>query len=211
MSISDPFDAVILAGGAARRMGGADKPGMDVGGATLLERVAAAVPDAERLIIVGPHRSSPPAHYVREDPPGGGPVPALRAGFAAVEAPFCALLAGDLPFLRIEHIGLLRRAAAGRSGAVFVDSDGRQQWLAGVWNTAGLRAALDSYTGRSLHGLLSPLDPVQVAPVGPDDPVVHDCDTPDELARARALLHPSNSEKGTTSRRNPRMSRNLDR
>ncbi|ASU83651.1 molybdenum cofactor guanylyltransferase [Nocardiopsis gilva YIM 90087] len=211
MSISDPFDAVILAGGAAQRMGGADKPGMDVGGATLLERVAAAVPDAERLIIVGPRRTSPQAHYVREDPPGGGPVPALRAGLAEVEAPFCALLAGDLPFLRIEHIGLLRRAASGRNGAVFIDAGGRRQWLVGVWNTAVLRAALTAYAGPSLRGLLDPLDPVPVAPAEPDDHVAHDCDTPDELARARALLHPSNSENGTTSRRNPRMSRNSDR
>ncbi|MYQ48709.1 NTP transferase domain-containing protein, partial [Streptomyces sp. SID4985] len=34
-----PYDAVVLAGGAARRLGGADKPGVRVGGRPLLDRV----------------------------------------------------------------------------------------------------------------------------------------------------------------------------
>ncbi|MEU7054400.1 NTP transferase domain-containing protein, partial [Streptomyces eurythermus] len=36
-----PYDAVVLAGGAARRLGGADKPGVRVGGRALLDRVLA--------------------------------------------------------------------------------------------------------------------------------------------------------------------------
>ncbi|MZF89845.1 NTP transferase domain-containing protein, partial [Streptomyces sp. SID5643] len=38
---ADParYDAVVLAGGAARRLGGADKPGVRVGGRPLLDRV----------------------------------------------------------------------------------------------------------------------------------------------------------------------------
>lgn len=42
------YDAVVLAGGSARRLGGADKPGLRVGDSTLIERVAAAVCDAGR-------------------------------------------------------------------------------------------------------------------------------------------------------------------
>ncbi|MGW4109093.1 NTP transferase domain-containing protein, partial [Streptomyces sp. NPDC004976] len=38
------YDAVVLAGGAARRLGGADKPGVRVGGRALLDRVLAAGP-----------------------------------------------------------------------------------------------------------------------------------------------------------------------
>ncbi|MYS16776.1 NTP transferase domain-containing protein, partial [Streptomyces sp. SID4982] len=33
-----PYDAVVLAGGGARRLGGADKPGVQVGGRALLDR-----------------------------------------------------------------------------------------------------------------------------------------------------------------------------
>ncbi|MFC4565950.1 molybdenum cofactor guanylyltransferase [Nocardiopsis mangrovi] len=177
-------DAVILAGGAARRMGGADKPGLEVGGATLLERVAAAVPPGGRTIVVGPERDRPHAHYVREDPPGGGPVPALRAGLAEVAAPWFALLAGDLPFLDGARPAQLRAAARSGSGAVLVDADGREQWLLGVWDTAAVRAAVAGYTGASLRGLLGPLDPVRV-PAAAGDPSVIDCDTPDDLDRAR--------------------------
>ena len=40
------YDAVVLAGGAARRLGGADKPGVRVGGRALLDRVLTACADA---------------------------------------------------------------------------------------------------------------------------------------------------------------------
>ncbi|NEC15321.1 NTP transferase domain-containing protein, partial [Streptomyces sp. SID8014] len=36
------FDAVVLAGGGARRLGGVDKPGLRVGGRALVDRVLAA-------------------------------------------------------------------------------------------------------------------------------------------------------------------------
>jgi len=50
------FDAIVLTGGAASRLGGADKPALEVGGTTLLERVLAAVADAGRIVVVGPAR-----------------------------------------------------------------------------------------------------------------------------------------------------------
>lgn len=174
-------DAIILAGGAATRMGGRDKPGLLVGGRSLVERVAAAVPHAERLVVVGPPRDLPGALFTREDPPGGGPVPALRAGLAMAAAPWVALLAGDLPLLLPEHVIALLDAAdtpERAAGAVLLDDGGREQWLAGVWRTAALRAALEDYGGRSLHGLLAPLDPVRLRL--PGTPWL-DCDTMDDL------------------------------
>ncbi|HLU74900.1 MAG TPA: NTP transferase domain-containing protein [Nonomuraea sp.] len=103
----DVFDAVILAGGRAQRLGGVDKPGLEVGGTTMIANVAAAAREAARVIIVGPPRDIPGAVYVREDPPGAGPIPALRAGLAEVTAPRVALLAGDLPFLAPSHLTAL--------------------------------------------------------------------------------------------------------
>lgn len=178
------FDAVILAGGAARRMGGTDKPGLDVGGRTLLERVAAAVDAADSVIVVGPERPSPAARYVREDPPGAGPLAALRTGVALVRAPWFALLAADMPFLDADAVGALRSAAREGSGAVLVDAEDRLQWMAGVWSAATVRAALAHYRGRSLHGLLAPLNPAGV----PRPEAAADCDTPQELAWARSRL-----------------------
>lgn len=50
------FDAIVLAGGGAARLDGADKPALDIGGASLLERVLTAVADADRIVVVGPVR-----------------------------------------------------------------------------------------------------------------------------------------------------------
>lgn len=188
-------DACILAGGLARRLGGRDKPGLRVSGRPLVESVAAAVPGAARLIVVGPPRPGlPSAIFRREDPPGGGPVPALRAGLAEVSAPWVALLAADLPFLTAGHVdALLDAAEAGtriggtggpRAGAVLLDDGGREQWLAGVWHAESLTRALARYEGRSLHGLLAPLAPVTLHLTGRP---WFDCDTMDDLQRARTV------------------------
>ncbi len=197
--VTENLDAVVLAGGAATRMGGADKPGLTVAGRTLLEHVVGAVrahaPHAD-VVVVGPERDSPRARYVREDPPGAGPVPALRTGLALVRAERVALLAADLPHLAPSHLADLRAALRGGEageahGAVFVDATGREQWLTGVWDTAALRAALDDYTGRSLHRLLGPLDPARVPLTGA--PEEFDVDTPEALDRARAAWTPGDS------------------
>lgn len=98
--MSRAYDAVVLAGGAASRLGGADKPAVRVGGRSLLDRVLDAVADAGTVVVVGPRR--PTRHevrWVREVPPGAGPVPALMAGLTQVDAEVVAVLAADLPFL----------------------------------------------------------------------------------------------------------------
>ncbi|GAA0967410.1 hypothetical protein GCM10009555_011060 [Acrocarpospora macrocephala] len=178
-----PFDAIVLTGGRASRFGGADKPGALVGGRSLVERVAAAVSTAHRLIIVGDRREL--AHpgevvFTREDPPGGGPVPAVRAGLVYAGQPWVALLAGDLPFFTSADVETLLLAAG--TGAVLVDDTGREQWLAGVWRRDVLTDALARYDGRSLHGVLGPLEPARVAVR--DRVPWFDCDTTDDLALA---------------------------
>jgi molybdopterin-guanine dinucleotide biosynthesis protein A len=184
----EPYDAVVLAGGGARRLNGADKPGLVVGGRPLVSWVAEAVADAGRLVVVGPRRPElPGAVAVREDPPGGGPIPALRAGLARVRSPWTAVLAADLPFLRAGHVGELRRRARDHDGALFVDPGGRPQWLAGVWRTAGLAGALDRYDGTSLRGLMEPLEPARVRPPLGERPW-QDCDTPSDIESAARLI-----------------------
>jgi molybdopterin-guanine dinucleotide biosynthesis protein A len=215
------FDAVVLAGGKAARMDGADKPGLEVGGTAMVVSVAAATAaaGAGRLVIVGPARPGRVQEgleaaarglrgglvHVREDPPGGGPVPALRRGLTEVTAPRVAVLAADLPFLTERFLLALLAATTagpGAAGAVPADAQGQPQWLAGCWQTAALRRALASYRGSSLRGLLGPLGPVirpaaeilaEVAAAGdaaPGRPAAApwlDCDTPADVAIARRL------------------------
>ncbi|MFF3419381.1 DUF6457 domain-containing protein [Streptomyces sp. NPDC002698] len=94
------YDAVVLAGGAARRLGGEDKPGVRVGGRTLLDRVLAACADATRTVVVArPRPTARPVEWAREDPPGGGPLAALDAGLRHTGEPYVLVLSADLPFL----------------------------------------------------------------------------------------------------------------
>ncbi|MFI5851640.1 NTP transferase domain-containing protein [Micromonospora chalcea] len=104
---------MVLAGGAARRMGGVDKPGRPVGGRPMLHRVLAAVADADQRIVVGPSGPLPDGvRTTREEPPGGGPVAATAAGLALLDpaTTTVALLAADLPLLTAAAVTELRRA-----------------------------------------------------------------------------------------------------
>jgi molybdopterin-guanine dinucleotide biosynthesis protein A len=141
-----PYDAILLTGGSARRLGGAYKPGIVVGGRPLAARVADAVADASRVVVVGPPAPGVAADVVTsESPAGGGPAAALEAGLAYVTAPVVAALAGDLPFLTAGVVDELRLALAvdpTAAAALLVDDSGRDQPLCAVWRTELLRDAL---------------------------------------------------------------------
>jgi molybdopterin-guanine dinucleotide biosynthesis protein A len=197
-SLVEVFDAVVLAGGRGMRLGGVDKPALRVAERSLLGSVVstAAGAGARLVVVVGPARRELAAELgelrlVQEQPPGGGPVPALRRGLAEVTSPWVAVLAADLPFLRARHLRSLLAAArtAGAPGAVLADDTGHPQWLVGCWQVPLLREAIDRYQSGSLHGLLRPLRPVVLAPAhdhGAPPPWL-DCDTAEDLRRARAL------------------------
>jgi molybdopterin-guanine dinucleotide biosynthesis protein A len=199
-----PWDAVVLAGGRARRLGGVDKPATVVGGQTLLDRVLAATAAASAVVVVGPTRPVAPGrrvHWTREQPPGGGPLAGIAAGLRIVTAPFVAVLAADLPFLTAADLGRLRAAAAttaavgrasgdgagdrgGADGAVLVDPTGRWQPLAAVWRTDALRRAMPATpAGMPVRSLLAGRRIVGL-PAG--ESTCLDCDTPADLAIARA-------------------------
>jgi molybdenum cofactor guanylyltransferase len=200
------FDAVVLAGGRSTRLGGTDKPGLIVGGQTLLAAVVSAVTSAgaDQIVVVGPERTGAPGRvrYAREHPPGSGPVAALACGLDQVSAPLVLLLAADLPFLRPAHVRRLLTVLAAQEppGVVLLDDSGRPQWLVSGWPAAGLRAALARYPGRSLGGLLGPLDPVLL----PDEtaagqpPAWLDCDTAGDLDRAREWATRARGEQEAT-------------
>ncbi|MGC0415401.1 NTP transferase domain-containing protein [Embleya sp. AB8] len=182
------FDVVVLAGGAARRLAGADKPGLLVAGVSLLDRVLAAAAGAERIVVVGPRRpTAREVVWVREDPPGGGPVAALAAALPSVRAANVVLLAADLPFVPAALIDRLVAALEpGAAGAVAVDADGRDQFLLAAYRTAALRAevaALARPAGVALRRVVAPLAPRRI-PAGPD--AGFDCDTWADVREARA-------------------------
>ncbi|MEU2610755.1 NTP transferase domain-containing protein [Micromonospora sp. NPDC007271] len=190
------YAAIVLSGGAARRMGGVDKPARPVGGRPMLHRVLAAVADAAPRIVVGPAGPLPEGvRLTREQPPGGGPVAAAAAGLALLDpgTPTVALLAADLPLLTPAALADLRRALEGSAAGVacYVDGDGRRQQLCGVWRAGALRAAVDrlaadrggTVDGASVRGLLAGAVVREVSWSGSGPPPWFDCDTDEDVRR----------------------------
>lgn len=204
------YDAVVIAGGAARRLGGADKPALTVGGRPLLDRVLHACADATRTVVVGPRRpTARPVDWVREEPPGGGPLAALDAGLRRTERETVLVLSADLPFLTPATVRtLLDRAAAGADGDVSgggdadgapgavdgaIVDDGRAQPLLGAYRAESLRrelALLAAEHGRLAHLPLRLLtDELTLRRIAPADPAeARDCDTWEDIASARSRI-----------------------
>jgi len=182
--MTDPFDAVVLAGGAASRLGGVDKALVTVGDVTLLERVLGAARDARKIVCVGPERAtSVPVTWTRERPAGGGPVGALAAGLRHVGQEIVLIAAVDAPFLTDSVVKQLVDACRD-DAAMLVDAGGRPQPLMGAYRTGFLReriGALEEPDGAAVHQVTAGARITLV-----DDPVAaRDIDTLIELEAAR--------------------------
>ncbi|WNF28295.1 NTP transferase domain-containing protein [Streptomyces sp. C11-1] len=189
------YDVIVLAGGAAKRLGGADKPAVRVGGRALLDRVLAACAGAGATVVVGGRRpTARPVTWTREVPQGGGPLAALGAGLRLTTAERVLVLSADLPFLGAGTVEALLAAAeeGGREGALCTDPDGRDQPLVAAYRAEPLRRELaliatehGSLAGLPLRLLTAELDLARVD-AGPH--AAFDCDTWDDIAAARARI-----------------------
>jgi len=163
------WDAIVLAGGRASRLGGVAKADLVVDGRTLLERTLDAVAGAATLVVVG-DADVPRAVVVQEEPRFAGPAAAIGAGLAAVTSPWVLVVACDHPHVADAITPLLEsRAGDGDGdgdGAIAVDAGGRRQHLLCVLDTTALRAAVaaqDSLVNLAVHRLLAPLDLAEIA------------------------------------------------
>lgn len=168
------YDAVVLAGGRASRLGGYPKPQLAYRGATLLEHALAAVAAARSVAVVGPAPGEPggprpdsgamagdPGRvlFTREEPLYTGPVAALSAGLDALSAGLAALppgrgeapgwiavVAADLPRPAGAVAALLEAASAEPDcdGILGEDADGRTQPLLSLLRRDPLVRALDA-------------------------------------------------------------------
>ncbi len=210
--ITGPTVAIVLAGGGSTRMGGVDKTRLPVAGVTALERVLRTAP-ADHLIVVGPEQDDAAglherhgARFVREDPPGSGPLAALARGVEeaqrllaenALSSARILLLGGDMPLLRTETLESLRDHDPSGTRVVALEADGRTQFLCAAWPLARLRAALDAVAGpggdwadlslRRLYADLGPDELVARPAVGMEGA---DMDTPEDLDQVRRSAGP---------------------
>ncbi|MEU3270439.1 molybdenum cofactor guanylyltransferase [Saccharomonospora sp. NPDC006951] len=177
------FSGIVLAGGAARRLGGIDKPMLEVGGMPMLYRAVAALDGALRVAVVGPRRDGlPGVDWVREDPPGTGPVAALAAGLPFAGTEIVVVLASDLPGIAPGTVSRLLGALSAHDdadGAVLVDATGRRQWLLGAWRRTALLESIPAEPeGAALRRTLGRLSIVDVLALPGE---ADDVDTRDDL------------------------------
>jgi molybdopterin-guanine dinucleotide biosynthesis protein A len=181
------FDAVVLAGGRAERLDGADKAALDVAGATLLDRALRAVAAARTIVVVGDERPTDvPVVWTREQPAYGGPVAATYAGLEALRGstPLVVVVAVDMPAVTRETVARLVTASEGRDGAVLVD--GGRRHLAMAVTAAALDAARpDRVEGAAMRGLWEALD---VADVTALEAEAGDVDSWADLAEVSEVL-----------------------
>lgn len=189
------FGAIVLAGGAGRRLGGVDKPALPVGGRSMLDRVLDAVSTAHPRVVVGRVGAVPDDVIVTiEDPPGGGPVAAIAAGLTALAgaADRVAVIAADLPFLTGAALTSLETDVnfGEVDGVVYVDEDGRRQLLCGIWRVGELSGAVNrlaarrDVAGASMRELLDGLNVGESRWIDSGPPPWFDCDTDEDLRRA---------------------------
>lgn len=204
--------AILLAGGRASRLGGRDKPQLEVGGRSLLQHAVAAVAACAPVVVVGdPAPGVAGVRWVREEPPFAGPAAAVVAGVGALDGganepgdasfpprgtdagalpEWTVLLACDLPragdaVARVLHD--LPLLPADTDGVCLADPTSRPQWLTGAYRTAALRRAAaalpDAGAGASMRELLADL---AIAVIAAPAAETADVDTWEDLEEARA-------------------------
>ena len=179
------YDAIVLAGGAAKRLGGADKALVVIGSDTLLDRALDAVRAAARIIVVGPRRpAGAAAVFTQEQPPGSGPAAAIAHAVRLVTSDVAVVVAVDVPFARAA-IPRLLAALPGHDAAMVVDAAGRRQPLIAAYRRDVLQARADEqpWANRAVRALVEPFTVADV-PARADEAL--DCDTVDDVERARA-------------------------
>jgi molybdenum cofactor guanylyltransferase len=214
--VTHAVTALVLAGGAAIRMGGS-KTGCRIGGSTLLGRslkLADAMAD-EVLLLPGRrslpaeaagrrcvadwgHESTPtptPTPTHAPEPELAGPLAALGAGLEAARHEWCLLLPCDLPWLSAPVLGRLISQAlrSPRESVAVRDEAGWQPFLALYRRTLATRVQAELDAGRrSLAGLLehSDVEAVQadsLRDLDPDLRCLLNVNTPADLEAARLL------------------------
>lgn len=140
--------AVVLTGGASRRMG-RDKAAIRWGGQTLTQRIVQTVGSrcAPVIVVRAPSQdiADVDAVIIADREPGQGPLVALGQGLRAaarVGARRAFVCAVDMPLVRA---ALIEELATGTGRIVLATAGGRDHYLAGVYDV-GLCDTIDELT-----------------------------------------------------------------
>jgi molybdenum cofactor guanylyltransferase len=172
--LKPPLAAIVLAGGASRRMG-RDKATLPfssaTGATTLVEHAVTTLRArcAPIFVVAAPGQPLPDldAEVLRDEIRGVGPLLATARGLrAAAESglELAFVCAVDMPYLDVELIDQLAGFADRLGADVVLPWDGRDHYLAGVYRTA-LAARADELVAageRSMRALVTVADTQRV-------------------------------------------------
>jgi molybdenum cofactor guanylyltransferase len=172
----------VLSGGSSSRFG-SDKTRAELGGSTLLDRVARALRDggADPVVAVGGDEH-PGIDTVPDLHPGQGPLGGVASALRWSDAPRTVVVAADLPMLDPLTVAALAARSDQVPAAVAVArSSQRLQPTCACWPAGSLDAVCGALAGgeRSVSRFLAGF---AIEPVDVPDRVVADVDTPEELA-----------------------------
>jgi molybdopterin-guanine dinucleotide biosynthesis protein A len=191
MTTTVPLAAIILAGGASRRMG-RDKATLPYEGTTMVERMVSVLKPrcAPIFVIAAPGQALPAldAEILRDEVRGVGPLLATARGLrAAAEAgrELAFVSAVDMPLLSVDLIDELAGPAVRLGADVVLPWDGRDHYLAGVYRTslAGRAAELVTAGERSMRSLVERVDTQRI--VMPEQASLTNVNTAADLASLR--------------------------
>jgi len=177
------FDAIIIAGGRATRLGGIDKTALVFNGRTLLQCALDAVREATQVAVVGFGIDLEPAagvSHTAEEPRWGGPAAALAAGLTNLRQStlqHTVVIAADMP--RVAGAVALLWAALDdeNDGVIAVDSTGTRQQLLGIYRTDALREAV-AFAGTTNAAMRSITGALRLRELTVPDDLCADVDTP---------------------------------
>ena len=202
MTIKHPITGVILAGGQSKRMG-RTKATLEIGGISLLQRVANHVASICREVIIVTRDPAALAdmdyRIVKDLIPGQGPLGGVATGLFYARFPWCLLTACDLPFLRrefLERLAVLTRDAPRGPRALVPQTPDGWQPLVAAYHKECLKPAqrLLAQGERKLddlrdHGVIWQSIPADsFRDVDPHLETFINVNTPDELEMARARI-----------------------
>jgi molybdopterin-guanine dinucleotide biosynthesis protein A len=187
---------------------GRDKATLVVEGQTLLGRTLSGVPEGIPVVVAGPEvpLSRAGIRFVRESPPGGGPVAGVDAALAHVRSPVFVLLATDLPLVGAlpgSLAGELIDAGTSVDAVLATDSDGRLQQLCAAYRADAMRSSIAAggeAAGASMHSVVGRLRVRPASMTTTGDATWHptrDVDTPEELAKLWETLASEDRRGGT--------------
>ncbi|QYF74256.1 molybdenum cofactor guanylyltransferase [Cryobacterium sp. PAMC25264] len=199
------WDAIIVAGGRARRLGGIDKTALVWNGRSLLDGVLAAAARARRICVVG-SEANLPVSVLRtvERPRWGGPAAAIVAGLETLngaagpgtDSDWIVVLAGDLlrPSEAVAALLHELEVVAGADdtidarstiadGVIGVDGAGRRQPLLAVYRRAALATAATVSGSAENLSVMSLIGALTLHELHLPESLSADVDTPADAAR----------------------------